>query len=707
VSGAAGARSPHRRITAIGVALLAVLATLVGASERWNTRLQGAWFDAYQMARPRATGTLPVTIVDIDDKSLARLGQWPWPRTLLADLIEALASHEPLAIGVDILMSEPDRLSPERLLVRARGGDPVLAERLATLPANDAELARAITNRGVVLGFVETPGAAGSAPPAPPVRLIERRAGTAPAPVATSRLHSLPGARANLGMLDDAAAGHGAISIGPADAVVRRIPLVMRVDDLVVPSMAIELLRVALNEREVRVYVEGSAIHAVAVGDFVVPTEDDGALRLHYTPHDANRFVSAVDLLDGKIDVGSLAHQLILIGSSALALSDVHNTPLASSMAGSEIHAQVLENLRDQEWLMRPSWAARAELALFVLLGLALIAATPRLKPGRGALVAAGCIALPLLAGAAAFGTRRLVLDGATPALALLLLYVALLVLTLGDSARERRRLERAVQRQREEAARVAGELDAARRIQQGFLPSPDLLRGERRIDLAAVMTPARETAGDLYDFFMLDARRLFFMVGDVAGKGLSASVFMAVSKALCKSATLRAPDATIGDLMRAANDEISRDNPAMLFVAAFAGVLDLDSGHLDYCNAGHENPYVLSPSPPTLTQLADGDGPPLCAVPGFDYRGAARRLRTGELLCIVTDGVVDARNPVGEQFGRARLEAGLPRRQAAATAQAFVDALVADVYAFAAGAEPADDITVLALRWRGPAAGA
>jgi len=707
VSGAAGARSPHRRITAIGVALLAVLATLVGASERWNTRLQGAWFDAYQMARPRATGTLPVTIVDIDDKSLARLGQWPWPRTLLADLIEALASHEPLAIGVDILMSEPDRLSPERLLVRARGGDPVLAERLATLPANDAELARAITNRGVVLGFVETPGAAGSAPPAPPVRLIERRAGTAPAPVATSRLHSLPGARANLGMLDDAAAGHGAISIGPADAVVRRIPLVMRVDDLVVPSMAIELLRVALNEREVRVYVEGSAIHAVAVGDFVVPTEDDGALRLHYTPHDANRFVSAVDLLDGKIDVGSLAHQLILIGSSALALSDVHNTPLASSMAGSEIHAQVLENLRDQEWLMRPSWAARAELALFVLLGLALIAATPRLKPGRGALVAAGCIALPLLAGAAAFGTRRLVLDGATPALALLLLYVALLVLTLGDSARERRRLERAVQRQREEAARMAGELDAARRIQQGFLPSPDLLRGERRIDLAAVMTPARETAGDLYDFFMLDARRLFFMVGDVAGKGLSASVFMAVSKALCKSATLRAPDATIGDLMRAANDEISRDNPAMLFVAAFAGVLDLDSGHLDYCNAGHENPYVLSPSPPTLTQLADGDGPPLCAVPGFDYRGAARRLRTGELLCIVTDGVVDARNPVGEQFGRARLEAGLPRRQAAATAQAFVDALVADVYAFAAGAEPADDITVLALRWRGPAAGA
>ncbi len=479
----------------------------------------------------------------------------------------------------------------------------------------------------------------------------------------------------------------------------------MSVAGQTVPSLAIELLRVAVGDPAVRMYVDGPAVESVAVGSHVARTESDGWLRLHYAPRDRARFVSAIDVFDRKVNPQWLADQIVLIGSIGLALGDLHNTPISTSMPGIEIHAQLIENIVDGSWLMRPSWAARSELVLFVLLGLALIAATPRLKPGRGALVAAGCIALPLLAGAAAFGTRRLVLDGATPALALLLLYVALLVLTLGESARERRRLERAVQRQREEAARVAGELDAARRIQQGFLPSPDVLRREHRIDLAAVMTPARETAGDLYDFFMLDARRLFFMVGDVAGKGLSASVFMAVSKALCKSATLRAPDATIGALMRAANDEISRDNPAMLFVAAFAGVLDLDSGHLDYCNAGHENPYVLSPSPPTLTRLADGDGPPLCAVPGFDYRGAARRLRAGELVCIVTDGVVEAQNPAGARFGRARLEAGLPGWRATATAQAFVDTLVADVHAFAAGAEAADDITVLALRWLGPTA--
>ena len=121
-------------------------------------------------------------------------------------------------------------------------------------------------------------------------------------------------------------------------------------------------------------------------------------------------------------------------------------------------------------------------------------------------------------------------------------------------------------------------------------------------------MVPARETGGDLYDYFLLDARRLFFLVGDVAGKGLSASIFMAVSKALYKSATLRAQDPDIGSLMTAANAEVSRDNPQMLFVTVFAGILDLESGELEYCNAGHENPFLVDPSTSAVRRIDDGD---------------------------------------------------------------------------------------------------
>ena len=171
-------------------------------------------------------------------------------------------------------------------------------------------------------------------------------------------------------------------------------------------------------------------------------------------------------------------------------------------------------------------------------------------------------------------------------------------------------------------------------------------------------MIPAREVGGDLYDFFRLDERRLFFLVGDVAGKGLSASIFMAVSKALYKSATLRAPDADIGALMSAANAEVSRDNPEMLFVTAFAGILDLDTGELDYCNAGHENPYLIHPADATVRRIEDGDGPPLCAMSDFDYRGARYAMRPGELLCVDhrrRDRSAESRGRAVRQRARAR----------------------------------------------------
>ena len=162
----------------------------------------------------------------------------------------------------------------------------------------------------------------------------------------------------------------------------------------------------------------------------------------------------------------------------------------------------------------------------------------------------------------------------------------------------------------------------------------------------------------------MLDERRLFLLIGDVAGKGLSASIFMAVSKALYKSAMLRAPDADIGAIMVVANGEVSRDNPGNLFVTAFAAILDLDSGELRYCNAGHDNPYRLHPSYDAPLRIDDGDGPPLCAVPDFDYRGARCSLLPGEMLCLMTDGVTEAQTAAGALYGNERLHELLQRLQ-------------------------------------------
>ena len=170
------------------------------------------------------------------------------------------------------------------------------------------------------------------------------------------------------------------------------------------------------------------------------------------------------------------------------------------------------------------------------------------------------------------------------PRLACTMLFGVMLTGTLAEADRQRRALRRALEAEREAAARAAGELEAARRIQMGMLPPPSAkFYGDPRFSLQALIETAKSVGGDLYDFFKLDGDRLFFMVGDVAGKGLPASIFMAVSKALYKSAALRSrlKARVIGEVMRAANAEIARDNPEMLFVTVFAGILDLRSGEL------------------------------------------------------------------------------------------------------------------------------
>jgi serine phosphatase RsbU (regulator of sigma subunit) len=346
-----------------------------------------------------------------------------------------------------------------------------------------------------------------------------------------------------------------------------------------------------------------------------------------------------------------------------------------------------------------------AESAFLFVGGLGLILAVP-IKRAR----AAGLVLLPLLAlaigGSLALYHWRLVLvDAVLPSAGLVVTFMVMLGVTLAEAERQRRLLRRQVERQREAAARFEGELQAARRIQLGILPKPaDVLAGERRFDLHSVLEPAREVGGDLYDFFMLDGDRLFFLLGDVSGKGLPSSLFMAVSKSLYKSTALRR-GAAVATMMQEANAEISRDNPEALFGTVFAAVLDVHTGALEYCNAGHDRPYLVPAGGGRPSQLAEGAGPPLCVLDDFEYRAATARLQPGDTLCLLTDGVTDACNPAGEQFGRARLEARLGALAPAASAEKVARAVQDDVLRFVAGAEPADDLAILVVRWQGPEA--
>jgi serine phosphatase RsbU (regulator of sigma subunit)/CHASE2 domain-containing sensor protein len=690
--------APLRRGRLLGVLLLVLLTVVTAAPYvRGRELVRYVWFDACQRLVPRARVSAPVVIVDVDGPSLARHGQWPWPRTVLARLVDRLAGMNPAAVGIDILMPEADRLSPQRLpaLIPTIEGD--LAARLAALPSNDAVLAEALRGRPIVLGVAgvdaATEGTARGLARTAPVRSV----GGDPARF----LRRFEAPLQTLDEIDQAAAGRGLLNVEFEGRAVRRVPLVAHVGGVLLPALGLEMFRTASGEPAVTLRVGAHGVTHVGVGTVRIPTQPDGSVWLRYARHTAARFVSAADVLAGAVDPALFERKLVLVGVTALGLADRRPIPGGGTMDGVEIHAELIESIFDGALLARPRWAVWAEPAFLFAGGLLLVLAAPVRRVRAGWL-----LLLPLLLALAFAGSlalyhwRFLLLDALTPALGLSVMFTAMLGVTLADAEQQRRLLRRQVALQREAAARFEGELSAARRIQLGILPKPSaVLAGETRFDLHIVLEPAREVGGDLYDFFKLDRDRLFFLLGDVSGKGLPGSLFMAVSKSLYKSTALRR-GAAVATMMQEANAEISRDNPEALFVTVFAGVLDVNTGVLEYCNAGHDRPYVLAGGGGPLTQLTEGGGPPLCVLDDFAYTAATHRLRPGDTLCLLTDGVTDARNPAGEQFGRGRLEARLQAHPPDASAERVATAIQDDVRRFVAGAEPADDLAILVVRW-------
>lgn len=624
-------------------------------------------FDAYQRLLPRERKSAPVTIVEIDEAALAEHGQWPWPRTLIAELLGRIAGHAPAAIGFDLLFPEPDRFSPAEL-ARLVPLPSQLAQSLARLPSNDARLARAMRGRKVVLAVA---GLDERAPEgSPPLRQYGRQLASVPE-------------------IDRAAAGRGLISVDVPERMVRRVPLVARIGEVPVPALSLELWRIATGARHFALSEAGAGLLQVEFADAIVPVQRDGSMWLRYSRHDPARFVSAAQVLAGNADPEVLRSKLVLLGVTGVGLLDYKATPLGEQVPGVELHAQLIEQIFDGEYLVRPAWALWLELALLAAGAALLVVLVPSARV-HFSVIAVVALATSFVAGALWAFASGVLLDAAWPAMGVSSAFAVLLAATLSEADRQRREL-------REAAARSAGELEAARRIQMGLLPDTAVFDAEPRFALRAQVQPARTVGGDFYDCFKPDPGRLFFVVADVSGKGMPAALFMALCKATIKAAVMSAGGDPAAALARAAQ-EIARDNPETFFVTVFAAALALDTGELSYCNAGHEPPYLRARS--GVKRLPPAARPPI-GVPGtFAFAAESLRLAPGESLCALTDGVTEAMNARGELYGAARLERALGALPPGAAPAEVNAALIADVKRFVGEAPASDDLTVLALRF-------
>ena len=670
--------------------LAAALVLLLLASPVPVAVLRNAVFDAYQRAVPLERVSAPVVVVAIDELSLTRVGQWPWPRNRMAELVDAIARYEPAAIGFDVFFPEPDRFSPANVIAQLPGLSPGSVREIEARPSSDAVLAAAMRRTRVVLGI------AGAPEPDPRFRAPPRNPPVMFRGEDSLALWSFAGYIGDIPEIDAAAASHGLITSGQEGEVIRVIPMVARVSGAVVPSLGVEALRTAMDAG-ITVTRTDHGLARLQFGDVAARIHDDGSAWLRMGPHDDNRFVSAAEVLDGRVDPDAIRGKVVLVGITGLGMLDFKTTPMGQQVPGVEVHAQVVENLFNGVSLVRPDDAALIEGAILLACAAIVIVFVPRMGAIASVNLLLGLVASMAAAGFLLFRMGSALFDPASPAVGTLAVYLAVVVGTLSVAERQRRAL-------REQAARMAGEVDAARRIQMGLLPDPrEAQADDPRFALAALLEPARTVGGDFYDCFRLEDRRLFFAVADVSGKGLPAALFMAAAKSHIQSAALGG--GSVGEMLTRAQARMMRENPENLFVTVFAGVLDPATGMLEYANAGHEPPFARRPGA-GIERLAPPQGPPLCVIEEFEYGSARVRLVPGEWLCVVTDGATEAMNPAREFFGVDRLRAALSEAAAAAPATEVLSLVREAVGRFTDGAEAADDLTLLVLRWEGEPSG-
>jgi adenylate cyclase len=394
-------------------------------------------FDFFQRIDPRHKTARPVTIVDIDDKSLEKFGQWPWPRTRIADLVTELTRLGAVVIAFDAVFSEPDRLNPADAADTFRNLDEETRARLRALPSNDEVFAEAIRKSRVVLGesgAAEELAALDKTLPVTGLAML----GEEP----QRFMFEFPGLLRNTKVLEHAAAGRGVFTIKPErDGIVRRVPMIMLAQGQTMPSLSFEMLRVATGSGTILIKAEKEGIKSLGITGFQLPTDGNGQLWVHYARQDPSLYVPVMNVLEKTVAPEMIAGKLVLIGTSAVGLNDIKTTPVSQHMPGVEIHAQILESALTGDVISQPIYGIAVEFATALLFGLLVIAIAPLFGPVT--LVALGAaFATALLGTSVYFYTQhRLLIDFTYPLMSTTAIYLTLIFASFVSEQAKRRQI--------------------------------------------------------------------------------------------------------------------------------------------------------------------------------------------------------------------------------------------------------------------------
>lgn len=592
------------------------------------------------LLRPSQAATDKVVLIEIGDDTLKNLGRWPLDRSYHALLVKALSGAGARAILFDMFFSEPREY--------------------------DGEFENAIRDAGnVYIPFVFDLDA-------------EKK----------SHYTSAKGYIAkNLPDISAAAKEEGHINIFPdIDGKFRRVPLLIKYNDTWYPYIsflvACDYLDIPVKDAKI---IPGKYI---SFGDMKIPLEDSsnmiinfsgrwGKTYKHYSYSDVIQSYLAPTIGQKPIlDLNIFKDKVCVIGLTAAGTVDLHPNPFETLYPGFGIHAEIFNSMLNRRFIARAS--KEINLIILIVLMVLITITTLKTKPIKGFFILIAASIAFIFTGMLLFIVSRLWIDLFYPALILVLLYLSLTLYKYISEWKKRLLME--------------NELSIAKKIQESFLPKrlPEI----SGINMAAAMFTARQVGGDLYDFKVFDSGRFGVMIGDVSGKGVPASLFMAMVTGAFKSFAVAG--AMPQDVLANLNTKLVKESASDLFVTMFYSVFDLNNGRFEYANGGHLP--VLHLSEENKHEFLDVENGAPLGLMDNTYSGAQINFNKGDLFIFYTDGVTEAMNAKRDMYEKERL-VNVAKKNRHKPSRYILEAIEKDIRKFEPKPIQHDDITLIVVK--------
>ncbi len=635
-------------------------------------------FDLYQKVFPLKKSNSEVIIIDIDEKSLGKFGQFPWSRSVFAKILKNVSESDPKAVGFDVFFTEKDKQSPDEI-IKSYNLIPTDVAQLQKIKGHDEVFREQLEkSKSIIAVLGSNVPSYGNYDRKSKARFLSK--GGNP----KNFTYGYPYSIGSLEKLEKSAKGLGSISfLDQTDGIIRSIPLVVRLNDKLFPTMALEMVRLGTNKKNIFLEMNEVGINKINARPFKISTDPNGILWIRFKEKLDDQYISASAVYDGKFDEVRFKNKYVLIGASAQGLFDLVKTPLGgSTIPGVEVHANVIENIINNNYLTRNPNVYIFELLISILIASIVYFFTQKLKPKVSLSIFFGSIISVIIIGFCIFLFRYELVDISYPIFMLTATFLTGLYFRFVEENRI------ALENLKKEA-KLLKERELAGGVQKSLFP--DISKFENFI--YALNIPARDVSGDYFDVIRVNQKEYYFTLADVSGKGIKAGMYMAKASSIFRTLTnLSFP---LEKVVYGVNNELVEAKFKGMFVTAVFGKFNLETGDVNFVNAGHESIMVFDNE--KNFEFIKSEMPPIGIIKYFTESMVKSNTinLNNKTFVVYTDGVTEGYLKSGEELGAEGVK-NIVTKLDNITPKKLVDS-IADELNW--GAEKLrDDITCLAL---------